>query len=63
MEWISVKDRRPKLEDASDRGFVMVFLRDDRQWGNPTKCGFAKWNRVSDDRHTHWMPLPEPPNP
>jgi len=62
MEWISVKNKLPTKDDADDKGYVMIYQRQDRQWGWPTRVGFGKWNRVTPKVHTHWAQiLPEPP--
>lgn len=59
--WVRCEDRFPEAEDADERGFVMTYKRDDRQWGWPTSQGFSKWKRVTPSTHTHWRPLPSPP--
>ncbi len=61
IEWVAVSDRLPIISDGDQKGYVMVFLRTDRQWGWPTNVGFGKWNRVSSRSHTHWRRCPKPP--
>lgn len=61
MEWISVKDRLPANVDAGEKGYVMTYLRKDRQNGYPTRICFNKWNKVTPETHTHWMRLPKSP--
>lgn len=62
-QWISVKDesRRPPLEKGiliTDGKFIfsgMALYQSDRIiWYHP--------EYRTDDKITHWMPLPEPPN-
>jgi len=60
-KWTSITDGYPAENDADDRGYVLVYLRKDRQWGWPTRVGFGKWNRVCKGSHTHWMQPPKPP--
>lgn len=64
-EWISVKDRMPDvgewvltfsekaLVDIEDFPFDIGYLRPDGEWRH------IGWEYEV----THWMPLPEPPNP
>ncbi len=65
MEWISVKDRLPKIEEE-----VLAYAGK-KPWGPDIHVGnlqegydsiywtyydYLEWHDV-----THWMPLPEPP--
>lgn len=61
LNWINSKKRKPELLDACPKGYVMVYLRNDRQWGQPTRFGFSKWNRVTSSRHSHWVKIPNAP--
>lgn len=62
MEWISVKDRLPKLLhevltvviDDDGRRFIIQCLNNKGEWINPFNDRFTQ--NVS-----HWMPLPEQP--
>ena len=60
--WISTKDKLPTIEDGCKTGYVISYIRNDRQWGWPTKYGYSKWDRVKITTHTHWMKLPPPPS-
>lgn len=56
-EWICVKERLPKAEDANPHESVLAINKDE---------GFAKswWYDIVvryPQEFTHWMPLPEPP--
>lgn len=64
MEWISVKDRRPSIneivlvydtffEDVSI-GYISEFLGERTIW-------IIDYGESVSDTVTHWMPLPEPP--
>lgn len=68
-EWISVKDRLPKLSqivlitfDAGKTAIlghnvVMGWMGSEDEWFElRTPFNMCRWNAV-----THWMPLPEPP--
>ena len=72
-EWISVKDRLPKLPNAKwceravivyagDRVMPMVYERAIVR-GKALERWKWVWGRIYDDPQsiTHWMPLPEPP--
>ena len=59
-QWIPVT-KLPTERDANEKGYVITYLRKDRQWGWPTKVGFTKWNKVNRQRHTHWMHCPNAP--
>lgn len=64
MEWISVKDRLPSIDEnvlVYDNcfkdvsiGYISDFLNYRKTW--ITDCGESVSDTV-----THWMPLPEPP--
>lgn len=64
MEWISVKDKMPRInevvlvydkfiEDVST-GYISEFLGDRVVW-------IIDYGQSISDEVTHWMPLPEPP--
>lgn len=62
MEWISVKDEMPNVDQR-----VLVYQKDGVHGGHPIDIeyllsdGFWRdqgfWSGI-----THWMPLPKPPN-
>ena len=66
MEWISVKDRLPELDEP-----VLVFSKGDYKLSalckeiptfEETFKAFDYWEDIDELHHvTHWMPLPEPP--
>lgn len=62
MEWISVKDRLPEVDQG-----ILLYWNDDICTGYLTKYGndFIFCDGFTDDYEkefvTHWMPLPEPP--
>lgn len=62
-EWISVKDRLPEpyvavlvweKDDTKEGGFAYVDRHDGEVW---------KIGSLGNGAVTHWMPLPEPPEP
>ena len=58
--WISVNDRLPTKEEADKDGIVLTY--DSR--GTQESFVFDEiesWNRHSDNKITHWMPIPDPP--
>lgn len=60
MEWISVKDKLPELENDQDVVHVLIHLDDGFITGaDYEKDGFELW--AESGEVTHWMPLPEPP--
>ena len=72
MEWISVKDKLPKINI-----YVLVYASDFHSSMKKTYCDdsirianldeYDEWQDLDDDywgckmNVTHWMPLPEPP--
>lgn len=62
MEWISVKDRLPEIDNeyivALDflevKSTTMNFMSVTNKWHTMSSLDISK-------RVTHWMPLPEPP--
>ena len=64
MEWISVKDRLPELEEdvlaydpsleSISVGYLSAFLGHNPTW-------VIDFGQSISDCVTHWMPLPEPP--
>jgi len=61
MNWISVKERLPKQEDADENGKVLLYRET-----NPDQSTMSKsiydWKMVRYcDNETYWMPLPKPP--
>lgn len=73
MEWISVEDRLPEVEEhryGAESHAVLVANKDGVDCGYLTRFrrdGQMHWvtndSTVSDEIHgvTHWMPIPEPP--
>lgn len=69
MEWISVKDKLPQVEDKvlfySDGYGIRFGYRQATFANNPKKPRPIKWVVYSSNHYrtdvTHWMPLPEPP--
>lgn len=68
MEWISVKDREPSLEEErADKNWKFLVCNDRDKWTdaayyNSEALDEEKWNNGECDIiPTHWMPLPEPP--
>ena len=71
MNWISVKDRLPEVDDCYDGANVLVCLYDGEitvDYYQPApndvnRVPFDRygWGTYSEDAVTHWMPLPEPP--
>jgi hypothetical protein len=76
MEWISVKDRLPKMTEENDFGKyskpVLCYHSD----GHVEDCQLNEsefvgdnpyWSYIQDwdlcETVTHWMPLPKPPKP
>lgn len=59
-EWISVEERLP--EDADER--VLVYIVSERSYTELDTDRFVggRWVRWGDEV-THWMPLPQPPEP
>jgi predicted DNA-binding transcriptional regulator AlpA len=62
-DWIRVEDRLPTLEDAGEKGYVMVNLRTDRIWEWSLNIGIVKWDRVKSTSHKYWRKLPPLPAP
>jgi hypothetical protein len=66
-EWISVKDRLPEigkevLTFSLENGHIFfdcAYVDDDGVFAD----WFASWSARSLEHVTHWMPLPEPPEP
>lgn len=62
-EWISVKDRLPGTKKVLITNGKLVkegFQRPDGVW----KYGVdshQRWDRLTNETVTHWMPLPSPP--
>ena len=72
-EWISVKDRLPKLPNApycdvlviaaikgNGRSTALFYERTTIR-GKIVERWRYHYNRICDEEVTHWMPLPEPP--
>lgn len=76
MDWISTKDRLPKEGDGillfiDKEVYVGYRIDGEKHWHIPNlnwvtistghcfECGNA--DEISDDKVTHWMPLPKPP--
>ena len=59
MEWISVKDRLPKVNE-SILCYQTIY---GRSVGVMDDLGQFRFNHPGDTlKPTHWMPLPEPPS-
>lgn len=58
MNWISVKDKLPEINQN-----VMVFIDRNHINHNPIDFAFCTYTKYgfSLSRVTHWKPLPEPP--
>ena len=56
-KWISVKERLPTREDATEKGAVLAWEISLRHWD------LWSWDCVGDypNRFVGWMPLPQPP--
>ena len=56
-EWISVKERLPTIDDATEQGAVLAWEVSVKHWD------IWAWDCVRDyaDRFIGWMPLPQPP--
>ena len=56
-EWISVKDRLPKLNQE-----ILGYEKDIVYWGFYSQFGFLDTLEECERKETtHWMPLPNPP--
>lgn len=64
IKWISVEDMLPGTERVliTNGEFVKEgYRRPDGVWKYGTD-EHMRWDRLSCNAVTHWMPLPEPPN-
>lgn len=63
MEWISTKERLPKVIEAEDGSVnsVLVYKKDGWECGSDIQVSNTVWLRKNRNWATHWMPLPEPP--
>lgn len=62
MEWISVKDRLPTIDDADENGKVLVYRTVNDSQKSISKSIYD-WNFTKHlDKDAYWMPLPNPPS-
>jgi len=60
MDWISIKDRMPDIEDeylVADSKIVSTLEFRNKKWYSDSLDVYIPKGRI-----THWMPLPKPPN-
>ena len=75
-EWVSVEDRLPEDDTSEYKAQIAVLVLTDREsikikkrTYHPGRVYYGKfyperwdWGTFNDDRITHWMPLPAPPD-
>lgn len=69
MTWISVKDKLPeeegfymtKTNTISMTPSIKIEKRYYKTYKNHLEIEVPAWGTMSDQRVTHWMPLPDPP--
>ena len=75
-EWVAVEDRLPEDDTSEYKAQIAVLVLTDREsikikkrTYHPGRVYYGKfyperwdWGTFNDDRITHWMPLPAPPD-